>query len=906
MPTLAIDGTDHLLKGECLLGRHRSCQIQVKDGASSRQHAKVYASDGLWWVEDLGSANGTLLNGSKIAGRKKLRDKDRISIGQTIISFSDRGGETAEVVVGKRRSMEDRANKVQDITAMVGENIAGYRLDRYLGRGMLGSVYKGQQLNLDRPVAFKVFDPERCSRDAGLAKRFLAEAGKVGSVTHDGLVQLHESGEHHGLLWCSMEWVDGDTLEALLKRDGRVAPGLAFLIVEKVAEALQEAHKHGVIHGDLRLSHVIVMEDGRVKLTDVGMMGIFEEAELPSDGPAILAWYLSPEEAAEGASDPRSDIYSLGCLLFHLLTGKPPYTGKDTGAVIAAHSKEPIPSVVVHGPISGLEVRAVDALLQGLMAKNPEWRHASMIEVMGDIQTLREAATGAPAEEKPVIRRVSGESRVSAAPAERAPELSRQEHKLRNGLIAVLVVVAAALVLALALPHLSRSIPVSLEAPPQSGAATSFASSGVKPPSQIRATNPPPLPPLPPVPLVKSAQTLLQDNWREIVASVDQAQVANEWSNAEQTLAAFATETSNAKADPVIARFLISRQQQLAQEGDQWYQQTLSGLPRGDGANELAKRLKAVDGLRDVVLADNRPDAESRYQEALTKLGQRLNAARRQARQAIESGKTVELPKIANDLAPAFAGTPVADIHRQFALLCNEGAGITPLWKTSWVVTRSRLLATKGADALAAAAALILAGDTTEAKALLANDAALTSGDLLRRREALVGRKAAVLTFDDPEDLQYIEVITGSPRMAPGTLTGTAGEAIGVSCAAPLGSSGWDVAIGLTLEQAMTDGQAVMSLVRADNVGAQVRIEREALFVKVRTDGGWQEARVARPDTKILRVRLNERDGSVSVLVNDQVVLKAAKAKVLAGSALRFEAVGMVWAITDLQVVGGE
>lgn len=891
MPTLALDGKDHPLTGECLLGRHRSCQIQVKDGASSRQHAKVYASDGLWWVEDLGSANGTLLNGAKIAGRKKLRDKDRIGIGQTEVSFSDGGGETAEVVVGKRKASASSlaaAPAKPDITALTGSHIAAYRLDAYLGRGMLGAVYKGHQLNLDRAVAFKVFDPERCIRNAALAKRFLAEAGKVGSVTHDGLVQLHESGEHDGLLWCSMEWVDGETLEALLKRDGRVAPPLAFLIVEKIAEALREAHTKGVIHGDLRPSHVIVMADGRIKLTDVGMMGIFEEAELPMDGPATLAWYLSPEEAAEGASDPRSDIYSLGCLLFHLLTGKPPYAGVDTGAVIAAHSKEPIPAVA---NLPGVDTAAVNTLLQGLMAKNSEWRHASMAEVIADVQPLRDAAAREPQDRTPALRRA--ESRV----AERPPGLSRDEHKLRTALLVVLAVVAAASAFAVALPHLERA------APPPSGPADPMPVAQIPHVAQQQHQQPAPVPQ---VPGHQPAADSLSERWRQMVVTIDQAQAAHEWSTAEQALATFASDTGKAKGDAAIAKALSARQQQLAQDGDQWYEQALAALPRGDGAVELAKRLKAVDGLRDMVLAENRPDAESRYQEALTKLGQRLNAARRQARQAVESGRIVELPKIANDLAPAFAGTPVADLHHQFALLCNEGAGIRPLWNTNWTVTRTRLLSSKGADALAAAAALILAGDISEAKALLANDAALASGDLLRRREALVGRKAAVLTFDDPEDLQYIEVITGDPRMAAGTLTGGAGEAIGLACAAPLGVSGWDVAISLNLEQAMTDGQAVVSLARADNVDAQVRIEHEALYVKVRTEGGWQEVRIARPEAKTLRLRLTERGGAVSVLVNDQVALKAVKAKVTVGSVLRFESVGMIWAITDLQVVGGE
>ena len=374
-----------------------------------------------------------------------------------------------------------------------------------------------------------------------------------------------------------------------------------------------------------------------------------------------------------------------------------------------------------------------------------------------------------------------------------------------------------------------------------------------------------------------------------MLAAVDQSQAQREWSLAEQALAAFSSEIASQKADPTLVRAVAARQQQLATQGDQWYQHTLSQVPKGDAAVDLAKRLHAVDVLRDTALAENRPDAESRYQEALTKLGQRLNAAKRQARQALESGRVLELPKIASDLAPAFATTPVTDLHRQFSLLCKP-----------------KLMAAKGADALAAAAALLLAGDTAEAKALLANDPALATGELLRRREAIFGRKAAVLTFDDPDDLQYIEVLTGNPRMSGGTLTGAPGEAVGVACAAPLGASGWDVAVGMILEQALVEGQAVISLGHGDTAEAQARFEKDAVYVRVRADSGWQEVRFARPESKVLRLRLAERAGAVSVLLNDQVMLQVPAAKIAVGSELRFEASGMVWSLTDLQVVGGE
>ena len=896
MPTLDCSGTEIDLAQECILGRHRSSGLQVKDEAASRQHAKVYVADGLWWVEDLGSANGTSLNGSRITSRKRLRNNDKIGIGQTNIMFSD----SADGASGEVESVKSKVEAVPhaDIAKLIGTQIAGYRIDRYLGRGMLGAVYHAHQLNLDRPVAFKVFDPERCIRDARLANRFLAEAGKVGSISDDGLVQLHESGEANGLLWCSMEWIEGDTLEKLMQRDGTIAPELALLIVDKVASAVGVAHSHDVIHGDLRPSHIILMADGRVKLTDVGMMGIFEEGELPSNGPASVAWYLSPEEAAEGASDPRSDVYSLGCLLFHLLTGKPPFAGVDTGAVIAAHAQQPIPSIAKTRLPAALDAIKMDALIHGMLAKNPEWRHATMAEVRAELQPIRDRLSGntAAPDVKPALRRPS----ESRSDSERPQPLSRAASQVRLYLMLILVFVGLAALVALILPHLSHA----QQTPDMPSAQPDQPLVEVRPttrPGPAVVSGQPTVTPRLGGPV--STSSSVAEAWAQLQVVVDQAQSKGEWSAAELALAAFAPQ---AKADPVVARVVNQRQQQLTADGDVWYQQALAKLPGGATPVELANRLRGIDGLRDQALSDNRPDAESRYQEALTKLGQRLNAAKRQARQALESGRVLDLPKIASDLAPAFAQTPVTDLHRQFSLLCNEAAGTKPVWVTSWAVTKPKLLAAKGADALAAAAALVLAGDIAEAKALLANDPLLGSGDLLRRREAIFGRKAAVLTFEDPDDLQYIDVMAGNPRMSGGTLTGSPGEVIAVSCAAPIGLSGWGVALGVSLEQALVEGQAVVSLVRGDAADAQIRIEKDALFTRVRTLGGWQEVRTPRPETKVLRLRLSERGGTVTVLLNDQVLVQAAQAKIAPASVLRFEASGMVWALTDLQVVGGE
>ncbi len=890
MPKLVIAGVETDIAQECTLGRHRSCGLQITSEAASRQHAKVFFVDGLWWIEDLGSANGTSLNGSRLSERKRLRDGDLIAIGQVEITFRAEALTTPETVAIRAPSgaIPGRTPGV-DITALAGQQIAGYRIERYLGRGILGAVYHAQQLNLDRPVAFKVFDPARCDRDAGLSKRFLAEAGKVGSVTHDGLVQLHESGEYEGLLWCSMEWVAGDTLEKLIARDTRLEPQTAFVIAEKIAEALAAAHAKGVIHGDLRPTHVIVMGDGRVKLTDVGMMGIFEEAELPATAPAKDAWYLAPEEVGEGASDPRSDIYSLGCLLFHLLAGHPPYTGADFTEVIQAHAREAIPSLAGTG-VRG-DLRQVDALLLGLLAKQPHLRPATMAEVITDLEALRKAPLPGVPSPRTATRFPSSADQPRLPRT--APTFARQlrAYLMPVGVVLVLVVLGIVII-----PHLTSRVVPGSEPEPVALAASPQAVSVVQAPPPVSA----PESPAKPTPPATSA---LADAWRVVQAMVEQAQAKPDWPAAEQALTAFAPTVA---ANPALVGAVRERQRQLVADGDRWYRTQLAALPAAVDAAGLAHHLHQLNTLRDAVLADNRADAQSRYQEALTKLGQSLDAARRQARQLIDGGKVDQLPALATGLAPAFAGTPLVDAQRQFAVLCTEAAAAKPLVQGTWALTHPRLLAAKGEPALAAAAILLLVGDNTEAKNLLANDPALASGALLRRREALNGRTAAILTFDQPDDLRFIEVITGEPRMAAGALTAAPGEPITLTCATPVRTSGWEVVVGATLAATQAESEAQFSLGVGEAADAQVRIEGETVALKVRTATGWEQTQVQRPAGPAVRVRIAERAGSVLVSLNEQKVLSAAAAKVAPGAVFRFEAVGLTWGLTDLQVVAGE
>lgn len=894
MAKLLYDGKEYPLESErAVIGRHRTCAIQVRDDAASRQHCQVFWGEGHWWVKDLESANGTVLNGRPLEGKAWLRGGDRIGIGACEIVFQGKEGESARLpsAAASRPATPD----APDYAALVGETLAGkVRVETLIGKGTLGAVYKGTQLNLQRAVAVKTFNPALASdAGTGLRERFVGECGRVGSLTHPSLIQLHECGEHKGVLWCSMEWVEGDPLAKVLARDGRLQPAMALLICEKVAEAVGYAHGKGVVHGDLRPNTVLLTADGGIKVTDIGMAQIFEAGRFDGHAPASLAWYMSPEQAVEGVSDPRSDIYALGCVLFHLLTGKPPFDGTDAKAVVRAHREAEIPSVTAHQ----LPAR-LDGLLHGMLTKNLAWRFASMSEVAAEMR-----ATAVGLGEKPVRPARLQQIKEQVAARQQAQEARKQEGRLRNLIFLVLIMIGLGIVAVVALPLVRKPIsseplfdfsrpPVpplpdkpDLRRPPARDPV--LAQGPVAPAtSGSPAVRPPPEPvsrlPAAPVSLAAVETLVQQERWEE----------------ARKALQAL----SGAGGDQ--GRAAKVRLERLELECDAWYRRQVAALPAADGGSGLAARLTALASLRDRVPAALVSDAESRYQEAITRINQRLLAARRSLRQAVEAGRLAELPGIAERERAAFLGTPVEGLHRQLVRVSAEAAQASSLWAGSWELTRRRLPHAKGEAALSAAALLLLAGEPAQARSLLA-DPGLAQGELLRRRESLLGREAAVLAFDDPADLLALDVLRGEPQIANGSLSGRAAEPVSVACSVPVAGNTWEVAASLILRGGRGESEALFSLVEAGSTGAMLRLNMVGIEVRLRGPNGWVEVRPARSAGEQLRLRFACRGGNLRLLLDDQVVAECPQAQIAPGSRLRFECVGYDWQILDLQVLNG-
>jgi eukaryotic-like serine/threonine-protein kinase len=219
-----------------------------------------------------------------------------------------------------------------------------YRVDRELGRGGMATVYLAHDLRHDRPVALKVFHPQLGSE---MGERFLREIRVAARLGHPHILTVHDSGEADGLLWYTMPVVDGESLRQRIRREGPLPLEEAVRIGRSVAEALDFAHTHGVVHRDIKPENILLFR-GEPMVADFGIalaMDTADQDRLTQTGLSVgTVAYMSPEQAMGGSRlDGRTDIYSLGCVVYEMLAGEPPFTGPTPQAVIAKRLMAPPP-----------------------------------------------------------------------------------------------------------------------------------------------------------------------------------------------------------------------------------------------------------------------------------------------------------------------------------------------------------------------------------------------------------------------------------------------------------------------------------------------------------------------------------------------------------------------------------
>ncbi|WP_433600314.1 Stk1 family PASTA domain-containing Ser/Thr kinase [Nocardia sp. CA-135953] len=263
-----------------------------------------------------------------------------------------------------------------------------YELGEIIGFGGMSEVHKARDLRLSRDVAIKVLRAD-LARDPTFYLRFKREAQNAAALNHPAIVAVYDTGEAEvdggPLPYIVMEYVDGDTLRDIVRGKGPIPPRRAMEVVADVCAALDFSHKAGIVHRDMKPANIMINRAGAVKVMDFGIARAIADSSNPMTQTAAVigtAQYLSPEQARGETVDARSDVYSVGCVLFEILTGEPPFTGDSPIAVAYQHVREDprLPSHVHNGV-----PRELDSVVLKAMSKNPANRYQSAAEMRADL-----------------------------------------------------------------------------------------------------------------------------------------------------------------------------------------------------------------------------------------------------------------------------------------------------------------------------------------------------------------------------------------------------------------------------------------------------------------------------------------------------------------------------------------
>jgi hypothetical protein len=339
-----------------------------------------------------------------------------------------------------------------------GDEFAGYRIERRLGRGGMGILYLAVEPGLERRVALKLIAPEAAS-DEVFAKRFAEESRIAASIEHPNVVPIYAAGEEDGVPWIAMRFVAGSDLQRRIAREGRLEPPAAVALIAQVGNGLDAIHAAGLVHRDVKPANVLLGgEDGadHAYITDFGVArNVATQSGLTQTGRFVGTLdYVAPEQISGEPIDARVDVYALGCLLFKLLTGEVPFPREGEAARLYAHLHDPPPAPSLYAPAVPM---ALDVVVVRAMSKSPGDRYPSA----GDLGRAAEAALSGTAVSIPERTVATGSAatveRRSREPGPRQvetvrlpdePKRPRRPLLIAGGLLALIAAVVVAVALA--------------------------------------------------------------------------------------------------------------------------------------------------------------------------------------------------------------------------------------------------------------------------------------------------------------------------------------------------------------------------------------------------------------------------------------------------------------------------
>ncbi len=318
-----------------------------------------------------------------------------------------------EILVQKGFMSEEEAQSVFRLQGIKGghTNIEGYEILEKIGQGSMGNVYRAKQLSMDRTVALKILSPD-LAKDEKFVERFFREARSVARLNHPKIMQGIDVGESNGVHYFVMEYLDGPTVGDIVRRGGAMDQRRAIHIAEQISQALEHASEHDLVHRDIKPDNIMMTSSGTAKLCDLGLAKVISDDKEENKKKRMgTPNYISPEQArGDDGIDIRTDIYSLGATLYHMVTGRVPFEGEGAREVIRKHIDEPL--------LPPSEVREeldpkIDNIIKKMMKKDPEDRYENPATLRKVLKEYREETERDEGGEEGTSSDASGEDKPS-------------------------------------------------------------------------------------------------------------------------------------------------------------------------------------------------------------------------------------------------------------------------------------------------------------------------------------------------------------------------------------------------------------------------------------------------------------------------------------------------------------